>query len=80
MGDAGGGEDLVITSEDSGLENQACRVLLDHPIPQMLPVCTLMRLETPAVAKNSSSRSKAVELTMSGDARPSPYFRCATTL
>ena len=41
---------------------------------------TFTRRDTPAVAKNSSSRSKAVEHTMSGAARPSPYFRFAATL
>jgi hypothetical protein len=41
---------------------------------------TLTWRDTPAVAKNSSSRSKAVEHTISGNARPSPYRRCATTL
>ena len=44
------------------------------------PLRTLTRREAPAVAKNSSSRSKAVEHTMSGAARPSPHFRFATTL
>ena len=42
-------------------------------------IITLMRFETPAVAKNSSSLSNAAEQTMSPSPMRSPYFSVAFT-
>ena len=42
-------------------------------------IVTLMRFETPAVAKNSSSLSNAAEQTMSPSPMRSPYFNVAFT-